>query len=95
MPPLPRNHASGVVRAANPASLRVGITELEIRIDISGRVIGTSLRKASPGLGDAACEVIKLVDWYPAVNHMGYPESFVGIVALTFDASTKVVYIPE
>jgi hypothetical protein len=95
IPPLPRKHGSGIIQAALLARHRIGSAEIILRINAEGKTRGVSVQTATPNLADEAQKVVKLITWYPALNRLGEPEAFVGRVSLRFDASTKVVYIPE
>ncbi len=95
LPPLPRNHGNGIIKAANLARGRRGTAEVHVRINSEGKTTGVSVTRAGSRIGEVAGKVAKLIQWYPAKNNSGETESFVGTINLTFDGSTEIVCIPE
>jgi len=95
LPPLPRNHARGYIRAANLGRMRAGSALIALRIDDTGRSRGVSVLRSNPGLQQAARDAAVLIDWYPARTRYGEAVPFKGRITFDFIGSTRIVYIPE
>jgi len=95
VPALPRIHGAGQIQAANLGLGRTGIAELLVRIDSTGSASSVKVLKGTPGIDDRAGQAVRLINWYPARDCRGAARSFAGKISMTFDGSTRIVYIPE
>ena len=93
--PVPKSFGDGYIRSLKLTRRGPGIAMVRIGIGKSGKIVAASAFKATPGFHEEALEVIKLTTWYPAVDRHGETIDYEGVVSLSFDRSSRVVYIPE
>ena len=93
--PVPRSFGDGYIRSPKMARLGPGIAMVRISIGKTGKIVAASAFRATPGLHEEALDVIKLTTWYPAVDRHGETIDYEGVVSLSFNRSSRVVYIPE
>jgi hypothetical protein len=93
--PLPRNYPSRYLLTPRYGTNRIGNAKISITISTAGIVVSQSLRTVTPEVTAEARTLVRLIQWYPALNRAGQAVEYTGMVSLTFDGSAEVVYIPE
>jgi len=95
MPPLPRKHAQGYIRGGILARGMMGHANVFVNIDTTGAIADVSIARGIPGHADDLRELVKALNWYPAVDSEGNAVPFWGEIRLHFTGKTKVVYNAE
>lgn len=93
--PLPRRFAEGVISAGVSSRGIYGTIPAEVMIGPDGKMGRVNISGGERKQIDAARRALQLTEWYPARNNRGEAEWFFGRVKVTFDGSSKVVYVPE
>lgn len=91
---LPRRYGSG--KLPMPREFRHLREKMNVRLAITpngkARVLSSAI---SPGRNTVPKEIVRLTNWYPAVNNKGQRENFIGIVKVKLDGGAYIVCIPE
>ena len=94
-PPLPREFPYGHMPVSGLSLKANGYARVEIIINDSGLVKGVSVKSVTEGLKGYVRDIVKRLNFYPAVDTSGRPVTFIGFVRMEIGRNREVVYNPE
>ena len=95
MPALPHENPYGYLPGGNKNNQDLGVLNIGVTINEKGRLIRCAGPHVLTQSGKMASHLLRVMSWYPAVNHCGESVRFTGKMTLNFNKGSRIVYSPD